>query len=115
MVMKTVENEINEIVVNNLELENYIRKNYPKFSIISSTTKCLKDPNKSLDELKKDYKYVCLDYNLNKNWEYLNTIPEELKNKTEFLVNAICPPNCPNRKEHYRLNGLSHLNFGKSY
>ena len=37
------------------------------------------------------------------------------KNKIEFLINAICPPGCPNRKEHYRLNGISHLNLGKEY
>ena len=106
MVMKTIENEKNEIVVNNLELEAYIREHYPKFKIISSTTKCLNTPENSLKELHKDYKYVCLDYNLNKEWDYLNNIPESLKSKVEFLVNAICPSNCSNRKEHYRLNSL---------
>lgn len=115
MVMKTIENEKNEIVVNNLELEAYIREHYPKFKIISSTTKCLNTPENSLKELHKDYKYVCLDYNLNKEWDYLNNIPESLKSKVEFLVNAICPSNCSNRKEHYRLNSLQHLNFGKRY
>ena len=33
--------KINEVLINSELLEDYIRKNYPKFKIISSTTKGL--------------------------------------------------------------------------
>lgn len=111
LVTKLCENENNEIVVNSPLLEKYLRENYPKYSFISSTTKC-NNIEESLKELDK-YKFICLDYNLNKQIDKIKNIED--KNKIEFLVNAICPPACPNRKEHYRLNGISHLNLGKEY
>jgi hypothetical protein len=109
------EDENNEIVVNSTLLENYLRNKYPKYKYISSTTKCLTNPTDSQAELAEDYFMVCLDYNLNHNMEFLKKIPEENKSKTEFLVNAICPAGCPNRKEHYRLNGISSLNMTRPY
>ena len=115
-ILKVCHNEMNEIVVNNSEFEKYLRENYPKFTFISSTTKCLNTPDKFQEEFdKKDYKMICLDYNLNKNQKMLNAIKPEERDKCEFLVNAICPPGCPNRKEHYRLNGLYSLSYGKNY
>ena len=112
LVCTICENELNEIVVNNPDLEEYLRIKYPKFNFISSTTKC-NNFEESLKELDK-YKYICLDYNQNHN-KKLKDLPQEQKNKIEFLCNAICPPGCPNRKEHYRLNGISLLNFYKPY
>ena len=113
LVTKLCEHENNEIVVNSALLEQYLRTNYPKYKFISSTTKCLLSPSDSKNELDKDYFMVCLDYNLNHNFEFLKTI--ENKEKTEFLVNAICPAGCPYRKNHYRLNSIQHLNYGKLY
>lgn len=112
LVCTTCEDEKNEIVVNNSGLEEYLRNKYPKFGYISSTTKCNGLDN-SLKEL-NNYKYICLDYNQNHS-KKLNTLSPEEKNKIEFLCNAICPPGCPNRKEHYRLNGITWLNFYKPY
>lgn len=114
-ILKACDNPMNEIVVNNQNLEQYLRDNYPNYGFISSTTKCLNTPDKFKEEFEKDYKMVCLDYNLNKNMKLLDSIPQESRNKCEFLVNAICPPGCPNRKEHYRLNGLYSLSYGKPY
>ena len=57
---------------------------------------------------------VCLDYNLNHNKKLLNFSLEE-KEKTEFLCNAICPPACPYRKEHYKLNSFFSLTYGIPY
>ena len=109
-------NPMNEIVVNNPQLEQYIRDNYTNLSFISSTTKCLSNPDDFKAEISKGtYKMVCLDYNLNKNMKLLQSLDEDLHNQCEFLVNAICPPACPNRKEHYRLNGLYGLSYGKAY
>ena len=112
LVCSLIEDE-GEIVINSSLLENYVREKYPNLKIISSTTKCLKDAESATQELNKDYHMVCLDYNLNKNFDFLKTI--ENKDKTEFLVNAICPPNCPNRKNHYRLNGIALMNYGRTY
>lgn len=116
VILKACHNEMNEIVVNNEEFEQYLRENYPKFTFISSTTKCLNTADQFKEELNKDkYKMICLDYNLNKNKKLLDTIEAEDRDKCEFLINAICPPGCPNRKEHYRLNGLYSLSYGKPY
>lgn len=105
----------NEIVLNSSILENYIRTNYSNYSIISSTTKCLIKPELAKEELNQDYKFVCLDYNLNHNWSFLDSLNPEEKEKTEFLINPICGPACPQRKEHYRLNSLFSLSYGKPY
>ena len=60
---------------------------------------------------------ICLDYNLNKNKIFLEEIDKEGidKNKIEFLINAICPPGCPFRKNHYDLNGFFGKTYGKQY
>lgn len=115
LIASLCEDENNEIVINSPILEEYIRKTYPKYKIISSTTKCLTNTQEVNNELNKDYYMTCLDYNLNHNQTFLESIPKELRPKVEFLINAICPAGCPNRKEHYRLNGFFHLNFCKNY
>lgn len=116
LVLNLCENDMNEIVVNNGGFEEYIRENYPMYSFISSTTKCLNTPTLFKEELNKGtYKMICLDYNLNKNKKMLDSIPPELRGQCEFLVNAICPAGCPNRKEHYKLNSMFSLEFGKPY
>lgn len=105
MILKELHNGMNEVCINSPILEKYIRENYPKYKIISSTTKRLSSPEKSLDELNKDYFQVCLDYDLNHNLEYLESIPKEQRHKVEFLSNAICKPNCLIRKKHYEYTG----------
>lgn len=110
------EDEKNEIVVASDMLEEYLRKNYPKYSFISSTTKCITSTKDSLEEVCQDkYKMTCLDYNLNKNQKFLDSIPVEDRHKVEFLINAICPPGCPARKKHYRQNSMFNANYGEFY
>lgn len=115
LMLELGKNYPNEVVVNSPILEKYIRTNYPNYKIISSTTKCLTNKTDALNEISKDYKLICLDYNLNKNFEFLNSIPIEQREKIEILVNPICGLGCPNRQEHYRLNSLYNLTFGKTY
>ncbi|MGN1342698.1 MAG: hypothetical protein ACI4VL_05760 [Bacilli bacterium] len=43
----------------------------------------------------QNYKFICLDYNLNHNWTFLDSLNPEEKEKTEFLINPICGPGCP--------------------
>ena len=109
----TLFHDVNAEVVTNSELvENYIKTKYPNYKIVSSTTKCLTNKDTLLEELDNDkYYQVCIDYNFNKNIDFLESIPKKLRHKVEFLCNAVCPPGCPHRKEHYHETGRSHLSY----
>lgn len=116
VVLELCENPKNQIVLVNDDLKKYIQDKYPEYTYISSTTKCLTSPTDLKNELQREeFIEVCLDYNLNKNKKMLETLSPEEKEKCEFLINAICPPGCPYRKNHYKLNSLLHLNYGKAY
>ena len=116
LVLSICENDMNEITVSDDNFEAWIKERYPQFHFISSTTKCLNKPEELVTELQKeDYTMVCLDYNLNKNMKLLESFTPEVKSKCEFLCNAICPPGCPQRKEHYKYNSLYSLSYGKGY
>lgn len=101
MIMKVADNGMNQVLVNRPVLEEYIRKEYPGFQHISSTTKRLLDVEQIKEETKKDYHLVVLDYDLNKDEKVLKEL-EPVADKIEILVNEICYPNCPKRLEHYR-------------
>ena len=116
LVLHICHNPMNEIVVNSEILYEYIKTNFPEYKFVSSTTKCIINPEESKNEIKdKKYFLTCIDYNLNKNWKFLNSIPKEERAKVEILINAICPAGCQSRKEHYRLNSLFNLSYGKKY
>jgi hypothetical protein len=103
----------NEILCNSPLLEDYIRTKYgDSYRYISSTTKCLKTLNEQTEELNKTkYHLIVLDYDYNKDIEYLNAIAN--KNTCEILCNPVCPPGCPKRVEHYENVSLSQLNFSE--
>ena len=115
LVTAVCEDELNEIVINSPILEEYLRINYPKYNFISSTTKCLTNQDLVKKELDKDYLRVCLDYNFNHNFNFLNNLTNSQKEKVELLINVVCGPNCQNRIQHYKLNSLYNLNYGKTY
>ncbi len=98
--MKAGDNGRNEVLVVSPILEEYIRKNYPSYTINSSTCKEIRSIGALNDELTKDYGLVVLDYNLNNQFAELEHITD--KKRCEVLVNACCVPNCPRRGEHYR-------------
>lgn len=108
-------NGINEIVLNSEILEEYLKQYYPNYQLIASTTRCSNKEQSKKDLNNETYLFTCLDYNLNHNWEFLNSLTLKEKEKTEFLVNPICGPGCPQRKEHYRLNSLFSLTYGQNY
>lgn len=108
-------NGLNEIVINNDKLEEYIRANYPNYHFISSTTKRLDNIESAKEELDKSYDYICLDYDLNSNKEFLESLSKEQLSHIELLCNAICEPNCSLRKIHYLENSKYSLNYGKFY
>lgn len=103
LIMRMGDNGLNQVLVNRPVLEEYIRREYPSYKLISSTTKRMVDSTLLKQELEKDYRLVVLDYDLNHNEDVLRGIEAEgHADKVEILVNEICYPNCPKRAEHYR-------------
>lgn len=108
-VLRAADGGFNEVIVMSPILEEYIRKNYPAYPITSSTCKQIENMDGVLEELKKDYKYVVLDYNWNNKYEELEKIPAADRDRCEILINACCTPHCPRRGDHYRQIGSEHI------
>lgn len=116
LILELLDNGKNEILISSPILEEYILEKYPSYKLCSSTTKCLTNIETINDELNNDkYIQVCLDYNMNHNKELLTNMSQPQKDKTEFLCNAICPPGCKTRQQHYKANGISTLNLSKNF
>lgn len=106
----TVQNGI--IIYSDLLLD-YIRKQYPGFYFVSSTTKVLTAFSLFESELKRaDFRYAVPDFRLNKAFDRLNALPENLKQKVEFLCNECCWYHCPERKACYE--NVSRKNLGEA-
>jgi len=112
LIMESANNGKNQVLVNRDVLEKYLRDKYPDFEYISSTTKRILSKERLAEELKKDYKLVVLDYDLNHNTGVLNDL-KEYADRIEILVDEICYPNCPKRVEHYRDESKMQLTFDK--
>lgn len=108
LIMELADNGINQVLVNTPILEEYIRRKYPAYRLISSTTKRITGVEGLLEELKKDYYLVVLDYDLNHDKQALNAVGDQA-GRVEILVNEICFPGCPRRAEHYRHQSLVQL------
>ena len=111
MVMAMANNGLNEAIVVSPLLEDYIRNNYPKYKLTSSTCKRITDPKALEEELGRDYHIVVVDYDFNNNWEVLEKLPR--KKDCELLVNACCEPNCPRRRAHYRCIGVQQIAYNE--
>ncbi|MCR4788064.1 MAG: hypothetical protein K5888_05740 [Lachnospiraceae bacterium] len=112
LIMETADNGKNQVLVNRIVLEDYLREKYPGFKFISSTTKRITDPSKLIMEYEKDYELVVLDYDLNHDTDVINSL-KEYASRTEILVDEICFPNCPKRKAHYADESRAQLLFEK--
>lgn len=110
LIMKLADNGMNQVLVNTPVLEEYLRKEYPGFKMISSTTKRIVDADALKQELDKDYYLVVLDYDLNHNEAVLEAI-KPYAGRVEILVNEVCYPGCPKRTEHYRQQSRLQLEF----
>lgn len=106
--LKIANNGMNGVIVNSDVLATYIRKVYPRYALISSTTKCLKSLNELENECKKEFDIVVLDYSLNHSDQVL-ALPNS--SKLEILVNAYCRDDCPERKTHYEVLSKSQMDF----
>lgn len=110
LIMKMADNGLNQVLVNAPVLEEYIRKEYPDFPVISSTTKRITTLEGIKAELEKNYDLVVLDYDLNHDEEVLKAL-EPVADKIEILVDEVCFPGCPKRAEHYRQQSQMQLEF----
>ena len=98
------------IIYSDLLLE-YLRKNYPGFYFVSSTTKVLTDFWDFRREVEReDFRYVVPDFRLNKAFDRLATLPQDQRDKLEFLCNECCWVGCRDRKVCYE--AVSRRNLG---
>lgn len=92
-------------------LLDYLKKNYPSFYFVSSTTKVLTDFSDFETELnRKDFSFGVPDFRLNKSFEKLKELSQSQKDKVEFLCNECCNFSCTERKSCYE--NVSRKNLG---
>lgn len=113
LIMRLADNGLNQVLVNSSVLEDYIRREYPGYKLISSTTKRLTKLNQLQAEMEKDYYLVVLDYDLNHNAKVLKSL-EPKAGKVEILVNEICVPDCKLRTQHYLHQSRRQLDYDMS-
>ncbi len=94
-------------------LLDYLRKQYPGFYFVSSTTKVLTEFSQFEGELNRpEFRYVVPDFRLNKAFDRLNALNGSQKQKVEFLCNECCWFACPERKACYE--NVSRKNLGEN-
>lgn len=91
------EQEGDSVIVHDPRLADYIRRRYPKYNIIWSTTRV----ENGIDEVNRlsEDDMVVLDYKYNHDNTYLTNLkyPENI----EVLCGEYCVPDCPRRQAHY--------------
>jgi collagenase-like PrtC family protease len=113
LIMDIGNNGLNQVLVNSPVLEDYIRKNYPGYKILSSTTKRILSLDKLKEEMEKDYFLVVLDYDLNHDEKAIEMLLP-YAGRIEILVNETCRAHCPQRVSHYREISKYQLEFDTS-
>ena len=92
----------NGIIIYSDLLMNTIRRRYPCFYFVSSTTKVLREFRQLEAELnREDFRYVVPDFRLNRRMRELKALTKTQKQKVEFLCNECCWFECPDRKACY--------------
>lgn len=110
--LSAAHNGMNGVILVSPLLEEYVRKNYPKMKLTSSTCKQIKGVDGVNAELQKGYDMIVLDYNMNNHFDELEKIED--KGRCEILINAACEPNCPRRGAHYRHISENQKNITKN-
>lgn len=83
-------------------LLDYLKSNYSGLYFVSSTTKVLTDFGDLYKEIcRDDYSYVVPDFRLNKEYNMLDGLSRQQKDKVEFLCNECCNYGCIDRKACY--------------
>ncbi len=103
----------NGVIIHSDILLEYLKKRYPEFYFVSSTTKVLTDFRQFVHELEReDFSFVVPDFRLNKAFGKLNSLSASQKNKVEFLCNECCWFGCTDRKNCYE--NVSRKNLGEN-
>ena len=103
----------NGVIVHSELLLDYLKREYPAFYFVSSTTKVLTDRQALAAELDRtDFRYVVPDFRLNRDFDFWRTLSAVKKNKVEFLCNECCWFGCRDRKDCYE--AVSRKNLGES-
>lgn len=95
-----------EILINSPILEKHIKTFYPNFILNKSILAGANNStiNEYLDDCKK-YHNIVLPRRFNKDFNFLNQIPINMRNRFELLCTDPCPVNCPNLYSHYDITG----------
>ena len=90
------------VIVHSDLLLKYLMQEYPQLYFVSSTTKVLTDFTDFRREAERtEFEYVVPDFRLNHALDKLSTLPQHLRDKTEFLCNECCSVECRTRKHCY--------------
>lgn len=87
------------VIINNPKLGDYIKRTYPLYNIIYSTTIPNHNNPAELNRLSENNLTV-LNYQYNHNEVYLRQLVHPTN--IEILCGELCIPNCPYRQEHYK-------------
>ena len=102
----------NGVIVHSELLLDYLRRRYPGFCFISSTTKTLTRWEEFAAELgREEFACVVPDFRMNKQLSRLYALPQAQKDKVEFLCNECCSFSCADRKACYE--SVSRLALGE--
>lgn len=100
------------VIVHSDLLLNYLRRHYPGFYFVSSTTKVLTDFAEFEAELDRpEFRFVVPDFRLNRAFDKLDALSGAQKDKVEFLCNECCWFECPRRRACYE--NVSRKNLGE--
>ena len=92
----------NGVIIHSDLLLDDLRRRYPGFYFVSSTTKVLTEFDQLVAELNRpEFSFVVPDFRLNAARARLFALPEALKGKVELLCNECCWFGCPDRKACY--------------
>lgn len=81
----------NGVIVHSELLLEHLRSVYPELYLVSSTTKVLTDFAALRQELERpEFRCVVPDFRLNRAFDRLDTLPQALRDKVEFLCNECC-------------------------
>ena len=100
------------VIVHSELLLDYLKRTYPSFYFVSSTTKVLTEFSQLAQETaREDFRYVVPDFRLNKAFDRLATLPQDQRDKLEFLCNECCWVGCRDRKVCYEAVSRRNLGF----
>ncbi len=92
----------NGVIIHSDVLLEYLKQTYPNLYFVSSTTKVITDFKAFEKELnREEFAYVVPDFRFNKQFEKLNILSVQQKQKVEFLCNECCSFGCKDRKTCY--------------